>query len=125
MAEDDMRRTLFVNGERLKRDMDKASRGGGQKFHPYTAEEARGWLRPQADMLRESVRRIPDECRGPRVLFQATLFPNYLAASYFPSQLLSELDLVAVGSRAATADYKMKTSEQADDSDQVPRPRRR
>jgi hypothetical protein len=113
MATGNSQQALLVNGERLKREVDRTA-GGGQKFHPYTGEEAREWIRPQLAALRESVADIPDENRGPRILFQATLFPNYLAASYFPSHLFSELDLVPVGSRSATAVYKTRTSERPD-----------
>ena len=114
MADDDVRRTVLVNGERLKQNADRPSGGGGRKYHPHTAEQARSWIRPQAEALRGAVRRIPGEHRGPRVFFQATLFPNYLAASCFPSRLLAALDLVAMGSRTATAEYRTNTTAQAD-----------
>lgn len=108
------RNSVLVNGERLRRNVDRSSGGGGDKFHPFSAAEAREWVEPQVTALRSAVVDLPDARRGPRVLFQATLFPNYLAASYFPSQLLAELDLVAVGSRAATAPYVTAASERPD-----------
>jgi hypothetical protein len=111
---DETTRPLLVHGERLREKIERVSGGGGSKFHPLTVEEARVALLPQAIALRDRVSQFPDELRGPRLIFQATLLPNYLAASYFPSQLLSSLDLIPIGSRSSRATYRTLTQEQPD-----------
>jgi hypothetical protein len=40
------------------------------------------------------------------VIFEATVLPNYLANSYFPTDLLREADIAAVGTRRATGLYQ-------------------
>lgn len=102
-------RPLLVHGEKLRTNIQKGPTGGGQKFHPYTPEESSLRLAPQARLLRESARAIPGDRRGTHIIFQATLLPNYLAASYFPSDLFAELDLVPIGSRSDRAPYMTAT----------------
>jgi hypothetical protein len=94
-------RPVLANGERLVKAIEPPTGGGGPKFHPREIEEARQILMPQVEALNSTVTQIEDRLRGPRIFFQATLLPNYLAASYFPGDLLGELDLVPVGSRRA------------------------
>lgn len=96
-----MDRPLLANGERLAKAVEPASGGGGPKFHPRDVDVARQILMPQVEALYTTVTQLEDRLRGPRIYFQATLLPNYLAASYFPGAILGELDLVPVGSRRA------------------------
>lgn len=96
---------LFTGGERLRLDVEQVRSGGGDKFHPTTATEAALRLAPQLDELSLSFQAAPDRLHGSARYFQTTLLPNYLAASYFPSQLLRESGLVAVGSRAEVSTY--------------------
>ena len=57
---------------------------------------------------------LPEELIAAHCYFQMTLLPNYLAASYFPSQLLSAAGLIAVGSRASAGVHRTpKKSEPA------------
>lgn len=105
---------LFVYGEKLRSDVDRVTGGGGEKFHPFTANEARVQLASQVAQLRDALGSLPESLRGPRLVFQTTLLPNYLAASYFPSQLFNELDLVPLGSRSARAPYVTRASERDD-----------
>jgi hypothetical protein len=53
-----------------------------------------------------AVARIPDERRSDRIVFQATLLPNYLAASWFPNALFEAADIAVIGSRPVTAPYR-------------------
>ena len=47
LGEGDPRRPFLVNGERLGSEIEGVQAGGGDKFHPRTAEEAREHLLPQ------------------------------------------------------------------------------
>lgn len=65
-------------------------------------------------MLRQAVAETPAALRGARLVFEATVLPNYLANSYFPAELFREADLVAVGTRAAKGPYETKTKTEED-----------
>jgi hypothetical protein len=98
-------RPLLVGGERLRLEVESTRPGFGEKFHPFTVDEAITRLGQQVQNLRQSVRDLPDALLGSRLIFQTTLLPNYLAASYFPAQLFEEAGVVAVGSRSAEGVY--------------------
>src|SRR5580692_3544722 len=106
-------RPILAGGEALRQNAERAS-GGGPKYHPRSFEEARARLRPQIDALQEAVARTPATLRGARVIFQATVLPNYLANSYFPVDLFREADLVPVGTRAAAGPYQTRARVQED-----------
>src|SRR4051794_1610510 len=106
MADD---RPMLAGGERLIRSIERGPSGGGEKYHPRTLDEAKALLLPQVDLLTSAVAALEPELRGDRVVFQATVLPNYLAASYFPTDLLRSLDLVPIGARRATAMYRTAT----------------
>lgn len=100
MNASEIRRPLLVGGEQLSLDVDQVNSGGGDKFHPLTAVQAAALLAPMVSTLATELAALPDEAVGTVLYFQTTLLPNYLAASHFPSQLLSAAGLVPVGSRA-------------------------
>lgn len=106
-------RPILARGEALRQDAERAS-GGGPKYHPRSFEEARERLRPQVEALRQAVAETPAALRGARVIFEATVLPNYLANSYFPADLFREADLVPVGTRAATGPYQTRTRVEED-----------
>lgn len=106
-------RRLLVNGERLMEVVDRAN-GGGPKYDPQTFDEARIALLPQFRSLVSEVEAIPDGYRAERVVFEATLLPNYIANSYFPDRLLTQTGLTALGSRHATGVYRTRTTETRD-----------
>lgn len=106
-------RPLLAGGEALRRDAERTS-GGGPKFHPRSFGEAQAQLAPQIDILRQAIEDTPGALRGARVVFEATVLPNYLANSYFPADLFREADLVPVGTRAATAPYQTQTKIEED-----------
>ena len=99
-------RPILVGGERLRLAVEPVRSGGGDKFHPFTPSQAAQILWPQVESLRMSLGALPEELIGANCYFQMTLLPNYLAASYFPSQLLSAAGLIAVGSRASAGVHR-------------------
>jgi hypothetical protein len=103
--EPDRRRPLLAGGERLTEEI-KRTQGGGPKTHPRTMEQAVELLAPQLRRLQTETAETPAHLRGSRVVFEATVSPNYLANSYFPKELFAEADLVPVGTRGAVGIYE-------------------
>lgn len=102
----DARRPFLYKGEALRTPVERPPTGGGDKYEPQTAEQAREVLLPQVRSLRGSVADLPAEMRLPgRTFLEARLLPNYLSASSFPGQLLSQLGAMPVGSRAEAGLY--------------------
>ncbi len=101
-------RPILTGGEALRRDAERTS-GGGPKYHPRSFGQAQAQLTPQVEILREAIEKTPGALRGARVVFEATVLPNYLANSYFPAELFREADLVPVGTRAASGSYETRT----------------
>ncbi len=94
-------RRLLLNGEALRFEVEPAPTGGGPKYNPFTSEQAREWLLPQIRSARNDLRELPEELRAAdRIYVEAKLFPNYLAATYYPEALLGYIGAVPVGSRA-------------------------
>ena len=108
------RRPLLAGGEGLREDTERGG-GGGPKFHPFTTEETFERLGPLARSIAEESEQLPDHLAGRHVVFELTLLPNYLATSYFPTELLAEHDLYSVGSRKARGVYRTKTNTKADE----------
>ena len=104
-AEGDFR--LLEGGEKLAISIDRVQRGG-DKFSPQTIEDARALLAPQFAAMDVSIRALPDALRADRIVFEATLLPNYLANSYFPEGLFNYLDLQFIGTRHATGVHKTR-----------------
>ena len=94
---------LLGKGERLTADINMQS-GGGPKQAPYTFTEARGRLAP---MLASTAAEIDDlplkACPEDQAVISLTLNPEYIAKSYFPSELLHDVDIEVVGSRPRRA----------------------
>lgn len=94
-------RSVLAGGERLAREAQPA-RAPGEKYHPQSLAEARIRLGPAAREIRQRAQSMPQHLRGERVILEATLLPNYLAASYHPRRLRDDADLIALGTRTAT-----------------------
>lgn len=107
-------RPLLADAERYTTTIDPVSRGGGEKFHPRSVQQAREHLLPQAIELRRRLQELPPDRRGPKVVFFATLLPNYLANTYYPRQLLSYLNLVPLGSLRSTGTLRTERRERAE-----------
>ncbi len=93
------RNFLLGKGERLVEDV-TGVRGGGPKHHPYTLSEAWDRLTPMLTRVLRGIDELPDAaCPDDQAVATVTLNPEYIAKSYFPDKLLSELGLESVGSR--------------------------
>lgn len=104
-----VRRPLLVNGEALKLDVQAPNSGGGVKYEPQTVEQAQMLLAPQITAAVEAVADLPQTLRAQdRIYVEAKLLPNYLAASYFPTELLAHVGAAPVGSRADIGQYITK-----------------
>lgn len=97
---DQLNRPLLANGQALAQDEQKR-RGPGDKFHPQDFDAARKTLGPMISGVRKAADALPDGLRGERIVVEATLLPNYLAATYEPKHLRSSVDLVVIGTKAA------------------------
>lgn len=110
MATDDPTpfRPILDAGSSFGDDQTRA-RGHGPKYHPYTYGDVRPKLAAQLQRIREDVARLPDDYRGDRIVVQAKLHPNYLAATHHPRVLREDADLVMVGTRAARGTLRTRS----------------
>jgi hypothetical protein len=112
VSESPVQRRLLLNGEALRIDVTAPRSGGGTKFEPQTAVEARELLAPQLDALLSTTASLTPDLRADRQLYvEARLLPNYIAASDYPQPLLSQIGAVAVGSRSDRSVYRTKSKE--------------
>lgn len=108
-SNDAVSRPLLVNGEALRLDVEAPRAGGGEKFEPQTVAQAQGILAPQVIAAADAAAALPAGLRASdRVYVEAKLLPNYLAASYFPTELLAHVSASPVGSRADVGQYVTK-----------------
>jgi hypothetical protein len=90
---------LLGKGERLIKSVLVPS-GGGQKHHPYLFEEAKQRVSEMLLQVVANIIKLPTEaCPDDNVVATITLHPSYIAKSYFPSDLLRNVGLEAVGSK--------------------------
>ncbi|MFT9662945.1 S8 family peptidase [Mycobacteroides abscessus subsp. abscessus] len=109
-GEGNLSRRLLHGGEALRIEVEPTRGGGGVKFDPQTAEEACERLLPQVHEVARRAHSLPDQLRAPdRLYLEAKLLPNYIAASYFPTELLNRIGAVPVGSRADSGVYRTRT----------------
>ncbi|KJS36242.1 MAG: hypothetical protein VR70_14305 [Rhodospirillaceae bacterium BRH_c57] len=95
-------RYLIGQGEKLSEEIARPPRGMGEKAHPYAFPEARRRLAPQWRRAGDALRCLPSlACPAGEAAIEMTLHPSYLAKSYYPGNLLRELGLFHLGSRAA------------------------
>ncbi len=107
MPTDDSR-PILAGGEKLGRQVDRPGTGGAGKYHPVAFRDAVTRLAPQVIEVERLSAALPTQLRGKRVIFEATLLPNYLAPSYFPAPVLEATGLRSVGSRRTTETYQTK-----------------
>ena len=99
-------RPPLVKGEGLRLQVQAPVSGGGDKYEPQTVEQAQALLAPQiATAVREADALSPTLRARDRIYVEAKLLPNYLAASYFPAELLMHVGAAPVGSRADSGLY--------------------
>lgn len=95
-------RYLIGQGEKLSEEIARPPRGMGDKAHPYSFAEARRRLAPQWKEAATAIEALPDlALPNGQAALEVTLHPSYLAKSYYPANLIHELGLVHLGSRAA------------------------
>lgn len=93
------RNFLLGKGERLAEDIVIRS-GGGPKTPPYTFAEAKSRLAPMLASVVRGLDELPQQaCPDDQAIAGLTLNPEYIAKSYFPSELLRTVGVVPVGSR--------------------------
>jgi len=107
---------LLGKGERLTEEVVIRS-GGGPKSHPYTFSEARNRLSPMLNTAVDTIDRLPEAaCPQDKAVAALTINPEYLAKSYFPTDLLRATGLEAIGSRqkkiTAEKRSRMRTPEE-------------
>lgn len=117
-------RYLIGQGEKLSEEIARPPRGMGDKAHPYQFGEARRRLAPQWRLAGEKIAALPELAMPEgHAAIELTLHPSYLAKSYYPSNLLRELDLVHLGSRAAhIVPHKVVSSRAVERSQAQPAP---
>jgi|GEM_PF-3024968 hypothetical protein len=94
-------RYLIGGGEKLSDNIERPSRGMGDKAHPYTFGEAKAKLTKPWQRVEDNLRQIsPLACPNGDAALAFTLHPSYLAKSYYPTPLMKELGLRHLGSRA-------------------------
>src|ERR1700733_5054506 len=101
-------RPILSGGASLGDEQTRAS-GHGPKYHPYTYDEVRPKLAADVQEIQSQVATLPDAYHGERVVVQAKLFPNYLAAIHHPRVLRADADLVMVGTRAARGTLRKRS----------------
>jgi hypothetical protein len=90
---------LLGRGERLTSDV-TIKGGGGPKAAPYTFQEAKKRLTPMLDKTVKDIDRLPDDAYpNDQAVVSLTLNPEYIAKSYFPTELLRDVGIEVVGSR--------------------------
>jgi hypothetical protein len=95
-------RFLIGQGEKLSEEIARPPRGMGDKAHPYSFAVARRRLALQWENTAAGIEALPDlalPCG--KAALEVTLHPSYLAKSYYPANLIRELGLWHLGSRAA------------------------
>lgn len=102
------RRAVLGGGERLVVPTLRPG-GGGGPTHPQTFEDARRHLSKMLLDTGTELRSLPDHLRGPAVIFETTVLPNYLATSHTPQALLAEVGARLVGTRGARGFYETPT----------------
>lgn len=101
-------RPLIVGGEALATRIERSSGGGGPQY-PQTYEQAKARLVPQLEAAARIVRELPDRQRGPRLILETAVLPNFLATGHFPAPLLDEAGVVSIGTRPSRGLYETNT----------------
>ena len=90
---------LLGKGERLTAEIN-IRLGGGPKQAPYSFTEARKRLAPMVASTAANIEDLPSKaCPEDQAIISLTLNPEYVAKSYFPSELLHAVGIDVVGSR--------------------------
>lgn len=94
------RNFLLGKGERLSEDI-KVGSPPVTKVAPYSFDEAKTRLQPMLEEVATEIDNLPAEaCPDDLAVAKITLNPEFIAKTYFPSELLRSIGLATVGSRA-------------------------
>ena len=106
MADNDaVRRPFLVRGERLGKLVTRPPHGG-PKSYPFTLGEQQTLLQPQMETLLAETASLTDEQRVGHVVFEATVYPNFLGNAYYPAALFDSLGITTLGSKLGIAPHK-------------------
>lgn len=90
---------LLGRGERLTANVTVPS-GPVDKQPPYSFTEAKGRLSPMLGRAVAAIDNLPDDaCPQDQAVVSLTLNPEYIAKSYYPSELFRDVGIEVVGSR--------------------------
>jgi hypothetical protein len=105
---------ILVGGERLTLPTIRPQ-SGGKSDPPQSFFDVGMRLRPQIAEAWRTLSELPDALHGPRLYFETSVVPNYLATSHFPEALFSLMGVRRVGTRSAYGTYvtKQKREENA------------
>jgi hypothetical protein len=95
---------MLVGGEFLA-DRVQLSGGGGEGEPPQTFSDAQRLLGPMVAATERALTAVPAELRARRLVFEATVLPNYLANSHYPAAFFDAIGVVPVGTRTARGMY--------------------
>lgn len=103
----ELRNPTLGRGETLREEIQLES-GGGPGYDPQTPAEVRWRLGGHASQLaRAAAERSPAELGSSgRVIVEAKVLPNYLAASHTPHELIDSSGLAIVGTRPARGEHR-------------------
>ncbi|MBB1644566.1 S8 family peptidase [Sphingobacterium sp. UME9] len=91
---------LLGKGERLTEQVRVLS-GPVEKAAPYTFSEARSRLEPMLNDVVQKLENLPDDaCPDDYAVATITLNPEFIAKTYYPSELLRAVGLDSVGSKS-------------------------
>lgn len=107
-------RPILTGGEQLSERV-QLSRGGGAPYSPQTFDQASARLAGMVTEARGVFAELPERLRANRILFEATVLPNYLANTHHPKALLEQIHAVAVGTRTARGRYVTKKEVKEDE----------
>lgn len=94
---------LLGHGERLTERI-SAPATNPEKSQPYSFEEARDRLAPMLRASNAVLRNLPSlACPNDETVAILRIHPEFIAKSYFPSRLLRDVGLEAIGSRPTRA----------------------
>jgi hypothetical protein len=104
------RNFLLGKGERLAEDI-RVGSPPVNKISPYTFEEAKERLQPMLQNVVSEIDSLPAEaCPDDLAVATITMNPEYIAKTYFPSDLLRSVGLDAIGSRAKSIKPEKKSN---------------
>ncbi len=96
------RNFLLGKGERLAEDI-RVGSPPVNKISPYTFDEAKTRLEPMVSSMVSKIENLPsDACPDDFAVATITMNPEYIAKTYFPSDLLRSAGLEPIGSRSKT-----------------------